>query len=112
MSAHGAVASRAYGNEQLVRAALDDWRTAPVEPNVRAMLGFLERLTLTPEAVTAADVRPLRGAGISASAIEDAIHVCALFSIYVRLADAFEFDIPDAAGFQTSATMLLKRGYL
>jgi alkylhydroperoxidase family enzyme len=95
-----------------VQAALDDWRTAPVDERTRAMLGFLEKLTLTPESVTAADITPLRAAGLTASAIEDAIHVCTLFSVYDRLADSFNFDIPDARGFEQSATMLLKRGYL
>lgn len=112
MESHGAVASKAYGDEQLVRAALTEWRTAPVEPKVRAALGFLEKLVLDPDRLSAADVAPLRAAGISDAAIEDAIHVCAIFSVYVRLADAFEFEIPDAREFDISARMTLKRGYL
>jgi alkylhydroperoxidase family enzyme len=95
-----------------VQAALDDWRSAPVNPQVRVTLGFLEKLTLKPESVTAADIRPLRAEGLSDAAIEDAIHVCTLFNIYDRLADSLKFDIPDARGFDISATMLLKRGYV
>jgi len=76
------------------------------------MLGFLEKLTLTPDSLTAEDARQLRGAGLSAAAIEDAIHVCALFSVYDRLADSLKFDIPDEKGFAQSASMLLKRGYV
>ena len=75
------------------------------------MLGFLEKLTLAPESLTADDVAPLRRAGLSDAAIEDAIHVCTLFNVYDRLADAFEFHIPEQEGFEQSATMLLKRGY-
>lgn len=75
------------------------------------MLGFLEKMTLEPEALTGADARAVREAGVSRSAIEDAIHVSTLFNVYDRLADAFEFDIPDRAAFEMSATMLLKRGY-
>jgi alkylhydroperoxidase family enzyme len=75
------------------------------------MLGFLEKLVRTPSAVTAQDVAPLRAAGLSHAAIEDAIHVCTLFSVYVRLADAFGFEIPDEVGFEKSATSLLTRGY-
>jgi hypothetical protein len=71
----------------------------------------LEKLTLDPASVTAADVAPMRAQGLSDAAIEDAIHVCTLFNIYDRLADSFEFDIPDEHGFAMSATMLLKRGY-
>jgi uncharacterized peroxidase-related enzyme len=95
-----------------VQAALENWRTAPIDARLRAMLGFLEKLTLSPDSLTAADARQLRSAGLSDAAIEDAIHVCTLFSVYDRLADALEFDIPDEKGFAQSATMLLKRGYV
>ena len=92
-------------------AALADWRLAPLDARVKAMLGFLEKMTLAPESLSAADVQPLRAAGLSDAAIEDAIHVCALFNVYDRLADSFKFEVPDDAGFAMSATMLLKRGY-
>lgn len=94
-----------------MQAVLDDWRTAPVDTKLRSALAFLEKLTLDPAAVTPADISPMRAQGLSDAAIEDAIHVCTLFSIYDRLADSFEFDIPDEHGFAMSATMLLKRGY-
>ena len=41
-------------------AALADWRTAPIDGRLRAALGFLEKLTLTPEAITAADAAAAR----------------------------------------------------
>lgn len=90
---------------------LNDWRSAPIEPKLRAMLGFLEKLTLTPNALTVADVDPLRSAGLSDDAIEEAIHVCVLFNIYDRVADSLGFQIPDAVSFARSADMLLTRGY-
>ena len=94
-----------------MQAVLDDWRTAPVDAKLRSALAFLEKLTLDPASVTPADISPMRAQGLSDAAIEDAIHVCTLFSIYDRLADSFEFDIPDEHGFAMSATMLIKRGY-
>ena len=90
---------------------LNDWRSAPVEPKLRSALAFMEKLTLDPASITPADVAPMREQGLSDEAIEDAIHVCTLFNIYDRLADSFEFDIPNEQGFAMSATMLLKRGY-
>lgn len=96
----------------MVEAVLSDWRTAPIDARLRATLGFLEKLTLNPEAVSAQDARALRTLGLREGAIEDAIHVCALFNVYDRLADSFEFAIPDQAGFAQSATSLLERGYL
>jgi len=75
------------------------------------MLGFLEKLTLDPLNVSPADIAPLRSVDLSDEAIEDAIHVCALFNMYDRIADALDFDVPDAEGFAIGAEMLLKRGY-
>ena len=96
----------------LVDAVLADWRTAPVPEPVRTTLGFLEKLALTPDEVSGADIRQLRAAGVSRQAIEDAVYVCVMFSIIVRMADTLDFDIPSPEGFAVSADHLLKRGYL
>lgn len=95
----------------MVRAVLADYRTAPISEKLRAMLGFLEKLTLRPAEIGPEDVAPLRAAGLSHEEIEDAIHVCALFNVINRVADALGFDESDAAGYQTGARMLLKSGY-
>jgi uncharacterized peroxidase-related enzyme len=94
-----------------VDAVLADWRTAAIPDRVRATLGFLEKMTLAPERLTVEDLQPLRDVGVSDAAIEDAIHVCALFNIYTRLADSLGFDMPSQAAFARAADMLLKRGY-
>ena len=91
---------------------LADWRTAPVDPKVRAALGFLEKLTLAPAELRPADVAPLRAAGVSDPAIEDAIQVCVLFNIYDRLADALTFHLPGPDGYAASGRSLMKRGYV
>jgi alkylhydroperoxidase family enzyme len=78
---------------------------------LRVTLGFLEKLTLRPDDVQPADVAPLRAAGLSDQAIEDAIHVCALFNVIDRVADSLDFDIPSAKSLRRSATMLLRVGY-
>ena len=75
------------------------------------MLGFLEKLTLDPRSVSPLDVEPLRAAGLPNEAIEEAVHVCALFNMYDRIADALDFEVPDAKGFESGAVMLLKFGY-
>ncbi len=91
---------------------LNDWRTAPVNAKVRAALQFLEKLTLRPDDVRPADVAPLRAAGVSDEAIEDAIHACVLFNIYDRLADALGWHLPDGDGYAASGRSLMKRGYV
>jgi uncharacterized peroxidase-related enzyme len=98
-------------SDALVTAVLDDWRSAPIGEKLRATLGFLERLTLSPGEVTPADVAPLRAAGLSDQAIEDAIQVCVLFNLIDRVADALNFEVPSPASFAQSANIVLKRGY-
>lgn len=91
---------------------LTDWRTAPLDPKLRATLGFLEKLTLTPALVRAADLDPLRAAGVTDEAIEDAIHACVLFNVYDRLADSLRFHLPGPDGYAASGRSLMQRGYL
>ena len=95
----------------MVTAVLDDWHTAPISQQLRVTLGFLERLTLSPSEITPADVAPLRAAGVSDQAIEDAIQVCVLFNLIDRVADALNFAVPSPASFARAAEVLLKRGY-
>ncbi len=90
---------------------LDDYATAPIGEPLRAMLAFLEKLTLEPDAIGPADVEPLRAHGLSDEQIADAIYVCFLFNIYDRLADAMGWAIPVQASFDAGAKRLLKAGY-
>ena len=96
----------------MVEAVLNDWRTAPIDAKLRATLGFLEKLTLTPADVRPADVAPLRAAGVSDAAIEDAMHACVLFNIYDRMADSLNFHLPGSDGYAASGRSLMRRGYL
>jgi alkylhydroperoxidase family enzyme len=62
-----------------------------VEEPLRATLGFLEQLTLRPDALTTADAEAVLAAGVSKEALIDAIHVASLFAMIVRLADSFDW---------------------
>jgi len=88
-----------------------DWRTAPVSEPLRATLGFLEKLTLHPGDVTRADAETVRAAGVSEEALIDAIHVCALFTMIVRLADSLGWDVPPFEEFAARADGMLASGY-
>jgi uncharacterized peroxidase-related enzyme len=98
--------------ESLTQAVLDDWHSAPVSEKVRAILGFLEKLTLRPDDVTPSDVDAVRAAGVRDEAIEDAIYVCAAFNMIDRIADALGFKIPTPKNTAKSAKILLDRGYV
>lgn len=95
-----------------MKAALADVDRAPIGDKLRATLKFLRKVTREHAAATVDDVRALYALGISRAQVEDALNVGFCFNTITRLADTFRFDIPPEAGFQASAKMLLKRGYL
>jgi alkylhydroperoxidase family enzyme len=75
------------------------------------VLAFLEKLTLRPDEVGPADVEPVRAAGVSDEALRNAITVCALFSMIVRLADSLGWDVPPFEAFAARAEAMLAGGY-
>jgi alkylhydroperoxidase family enzyme len=93
------------------RAVADDWRNAPLRPELRATLPFLEKLALRPDELTAADADEVRAAGVSDQALRDAATVCALFSMIVRLADSLGWDVPPPEAFRERAPRMLDEGY-
>lgn len=102
----------ASGDDAVVKAVLEDYRTAPIPEKMLAMLVFLEKLTLRPAEAGPEDMTPLRAAGLSDEEIEDAIHVCANFNIINRMADSLGFRLPTREVYEGSARILLKNGYV
>ena len=94
-----------------MQAVIEDYRHAPIDERLRATLEFLEKLTLHPEEVGPADAAAVRAAGVSDEALEEAIHVCALFNIIDRMADALGFEVPPARVTERVVGVRLKRGY-
>jgi alkylhydroperoxidase family enzyme len=94
-----------------MKAILEDWRTAPMEPRLRATLGFLEKMTREPESLGPADVEAVRAAGVSQTALNDAIAVCFTFNVINRVADALGFAVPSDGQLAIQAPLILKRGY-
>jgi alkylhydroperoxidase family enzyme len=93
------------------QAVVDDWRSAPLRPELMATLAFLERLTLRPDELTAADADEARAAGVSDQALRHAATVCALFSMIVRLADSLGWDVPPWEATRARAPAMLEGGY-
>ena len=90
---------------------LDDYRTAPIDEKLRAMLGLLETFTLRPDELTAADVRAVLATGVSREAIRDAMYVAFLFNTYDRLADTLGWELPEDRYYPKAGKFLLKQGY-
>jgi hypothetical protein len=72
---------------------------------------FLEKLTLRPEEIEPSDADAVRAAGVSDEALRDAVTVCALFNMIVRLADSLGWDVPDWEAFTSRAPAMLEGGY-
>ena len=96
----------------MTKQVLDDYERAPISDKLRATLGFLKKLTLTPEALTADDARAVLALGVSKAALADAIYVASTFNIYDRLADSMGWQVPTTAAFDAGAKRLLSRGYM
>jgi uncharacterized peroxidase-related enzyme len=96
---------------ETVQAVFDNWRTAPVNEKVRATLGFLEKLTRAPESVSAADLIPMKEAGVTKQGIEEAIYICFIFSTINRLADAFDFELANEKSLNRVGFVLYNMGY-
>lgn len=88
-----------------------DWHTAPVDNRVRSTLGFLEKLTLNPVALTREDAEAVLATGVSKEALVDAIHVAALFNMIVRLADSLGWYVPPDEQLAARADAMLQGGY-
>jgi uncharacterized peroxidase-related enzyme len=109
-AAHTATATRAHHDEAMVAAVLADLETAPIEDVLRATLRMLRKLTRE-STVDSNDMRAVLAAGASREQIEDALAICFAFNATNRLADAFEFSMLGAKGFEAGAKYLLARGY-
>ncbi len=91
---------------------VDDWRTAPLRPELAAALVFIEQLALRPDELTDAHADAALAAGVSRQALRDAAAVCALFSMIVRLADSFGWEVPTWERLQARAPAMLEGGYV
>ncbi|NJL28354.1 MAG: hypothetical protein HC897_10935, partial [Thermoanaerobaculia bacterium] len=77
----------------------------------RAALGFLDEAHATPRDPRPDDVAPLHAVGLDPKAIEEVIVVCFHFSLIDRLADAFDFYVPEPARVRKAARLIRRLGY-
>jgi len=86
-------------DDDLVAAVEQDWTTAPLSPERRAMLNFAVKLTRTPSAMNNSDVEDLRNVGFSDRDILDIVEVVAYYAYANRIADGLGIEtepwIPD-----------------
>jgi len=79
----------------LVEAVKTDWTRARLPEADRALLGFADKLTRTPAAMTPDDVQALRASGFDDRAISDAVQVVSYFNYINRVADGLGVDLEE-----------------
>lgn len=89
-----------------------DWRTAPVRPQVKAALGFIEKLVQPGSPVTAEDAAAVMAAGVSREGLIRAVHITVAFTMIAKIADTFGWALPPQDDYDATAKSLLKRGYV
>ena len=78
-----------------------DYRAAEIEPEMKLLLAFAEKIARDASQVTSEDIQKLRSAGFSDRAILDAAHVTGFFSYMNRVVQALGAD--SNAAIQTKA---------
>lgn len=95
----------------MVQAVLEDYVTAPISPQERALFHFIARVNGDSTAIRQTDIDEARAAGWSDEALYDAITVCSLFRFYNTWVDATGVGDLPAIGYVMSGQRLATRGY-
>lgn len=95
---HGAGLRKLTNDEKLVSALERDWRSAELSTADRAMLEYVEKLTLRPWEMEQLDVIALREAGLSDAAILDVNQVTGYYAFVNRLADGLGVELEAVRG--------------
>jgi uncharacterized peroxidase-related enzyme len=78
-----------------VAAVKTDFHSAPLTEREALICRWAEKLTLSPAAMTADDLEPLRRAGLSDEDLVDLCQVVAYFNYINRIADGLGVDLED-----------------
>ena len=84
-------------NPALVAALQLDYRSADINARQRAMLDYADKLTRDPGAVNAADMLPLRAAGLDDRSILDLNQAVSYFAYVNRVADGLGVAVDESA---------------
>jgi uncharacterized peroxidase-related enzyme len=108
---HVAIAGELSGDLDAVKDACSNPRTAPISEPEKALLAYVEKVTLKAASITRADVDAVKAAGWSDEAIYDAVFVCALFNFYNRWNDGNGTPDLSAEAYASNGKRLAEHGY-
>jgi uncharacterized peroxidase-related enzyme len=86
--AHGSVLAEKVFDAPAVTSIMKEAREAPIEPAERAMMAFVEKVVLSADRITAADVEVLRSHGYRDEEIFDVAAAAAARCFFSKLLDA------------------------
>jgi len=95
-----------------VRAVVEDYRSAPITEEERALFAFVEVVNDAPASIDQQAVDCVKESGWSEEAIFDAIMVCSLFNFYNRMIDATGVQPLSERGRAASGKRIKNEGYL
>ncbi len=95
MQAHAEDLRTVTGDDALVDAIKENYRSAAIDEATMKMLEFAEQLTRHPATMQEADVSQLRQLGFVDEAILDIVNITGYFNHINRVADALGVDLED-----------------
>ena len=95
MQAHGEDLREQVNEDQLVRQIKTDFRSANLDPPTRAILEFVEKVTLAAYTVQPSDLDLLRSHGLDDETIFDVVEITGFFNSINRIADALGVALED-----------------
>ena len=98
--------------QEILDSVLEDWTTADIPERARAALRLLECMTLHPMDIDSYFVNELRQSGLDDLAIREAANVGFHYNLINRVADAFDFPVPQALQKKRLASILNITGKL
>jgi len=90
LTAHGAAVRQLSGDPELGEQIAMNYRTADLDPRVKAMLDFAVKLTERPAEIEEADRQALRDHGLSDRDIWDVAATASFFNMSNRMASAID----------------------
>ncbi len=100
MTSHGAIAAHLpEGNQELVEAIWKDYKTAPIDNKLKALLQIADKVAKGGLHVTPADIAAAKEIGASDLDIHDTVLIAATFCMFNRYVDGLGATTPDDPGF-------------
>ena len=100
------------GDRDLVAAVLNDYTTAPIEADWRALFTLIAQTCQDSAAITQGHIDRAKAAGWSDESLYDAISICALFQFYNTWIDATGVHDMPATAYDAMGQRLAANGYV